>query len=55
MISKKEGARKLKRDKRNEMLATRVRKTSELRWYPATKESFWLKINVFTVKKKGTG
>jgi hypothetical protein len=60
MICKKQEARELKRDKRqeknlNEMLATKVRKTRKLRQYLATKESFWLKINVFTVKKKGTG
>jgi hypothetical protein len=31
MICKKQGARELKRDKGNKMLATRVRKTREFR------------------------
>jgi hypothetical protein len=31
MICKKQGAMELKRDKRNEMLATKVRKTRELK------------------------
>jgi hypothetical protein len=57
MICKKQEARELKRDKRNEMLATKVRKIRKLRQVPGQKKKkgFWLKINVFTVKKKGTG
>ena len=65
MVNKqtKKEAKKLKRDKRQErnlykLLATIVRKAREASkidcsW--AAAESLWLKINVFTVKKKDSG
>ena len=65
MVNKqtKKEAKKLKRDKRQErnlykLLATIVRKAREASKIDSTwaaAESLWLKVNVFTVKKKDSG